>query len=225
MTSREHPNSPPSKKKVADGAGVGVHPFFSSKSATTTLGHFVSSPTTVCHYLHLDPFVQPKGENEAGPSRFKSGSPTKTHLPNSTSASASTSLPTDNGSETENKSKSKANRNGVEGKKIEIVFYDLDGTLIKTRTGSDFPTNRSDWQWWDPSVPTQLKKEWEQGKHLVVLSNQGDGREKVRSEWKAKLPLIAAKVSPASKLLAPLHTSASLMLPRWHICPSKKNEC
>ena len=81
-------------------------------------------------------------------------------------------------------------------RKIEIVFYDLDGTLIKTKNGgSGFPTSRTDWSWWDPSVPAKLKREWEEGKHLVVLSNQGDGRPKVRGEWKAKLPLIAAKVS------------------------------
>ena len=78
--------------------------------------------------------------------------------------------------------------------KITIVFYDLDGTLIKTRRGADFPANRQDWQWWDASVPETLKREREEGKHLVVLSNQGDGREKIRSEWRAKLPLIVAKV-------------------------------
>jgi hypothetical protein len=79
---------------------------------------------------------------------------------------------------------------------IEIVFYDLDVTLIKTRNkGSGFPTNRADWMWWDPSVPGRLKREWEEGKHLVVLSNQGGERPKVQEEWKAKLPLIAAKVS------------------------------
>jgi hypothetical protein len=76
------------------------------------------------------------------------------------------------------------------------VFYDLDGTLIKTKNGgSGFPTNRADWMWWDSCVPGRLKREWEEGKHLVVLSNQGDGRPKVRAEWKEKLPLIAAKVS------------------------------
>lgn len=82
-------------------------------------------------------------------------------------------------------------------RKIEMVFYDLDGTLIKTKNGgSGFPTSRTDWSWWDISVPAKLKREWEEGKHLVVLSNQGDGRPKVRGEWKAKLPLIAAKVCP-----------------------------
>jgi bifunctional polynucleotide phosphatase/kinase len=82
-------------------------------------------------------------------------------------------------------------------KPIEIVFYDLDGTLIKTRANtSGFPKDRADWQWWDPSVPGRLKREWEQGKHLVVLSNQGHTSPKVKAEWRAKLPLIAAKVIP-----------------------------
>jgi bifunctional polynucleotide phosphatase/kinase len=48
--------------------------------------------------------------------------------------------------------------------------------------------------WWDASVPERLKREWEEGKHLVALSNQGGERPKVQEEWKAKLPLIAAKV-------------------------------
>jgi len=88
---------------------------------------------------------------------------------------------------------------GEPSKKIEIVFYDLDGTLIKTlKSGSGFPTSRADWQWWDPCVPSRLRKEVEEGKHLVVLSNQADSRPKIRGEWKAKLPLIAAKVSSSA---------------------------
>ena len=42
----------------------------------------------------------------------------------------------------------------------------------------------------------------EEGKHLVVLSNQADSRPKIRAEWKAKLPLIAAKVG--SSTLCPI---------------------
>jgi bifunctional polynucleotide phosphatase/kinase len=88
---------------------------------------------------------------------------------------------------------------GESSKKIEVVFYDLDGTLIKTlKSGSGFPTSRADWQWWDLSVPGKLKREVEEGKHLVVLSNQADSRPKIRAEWKAKLPLIASKVCALS---------------------------
>jgi hypothetical protein len=97
------------------------------------------------------------------------------------------------------------NTSGESSKKIEIVFYDLDGTLIKTlKSGSGFPTSRADWQWGDPCVPGQLKRMVEEGKHLVVLSNQADSRPKIRAEWKAKLPLIAAKVSFLSLSFLPL---------------------
>ncbi|OXC68513.1 polynucleotide kinase 3'-phosphatase [Cryptococcus neoformans] len=79
-------------------------------------------------------------------------------------------------------------------KKIPVAFYDLDGTLIKTRSGNDFPKSRDDWMWWHPSVPEKLKQEWEDGTHLVVISNQGSKKPKIKSEWRAKLPLIAAKM-------------------------------
>jgi hypothetical protein len=38
----------------------------------------------------------------------------------------------------------------------------------------------------------------------VVISNQGDAREKIRKEWKAKVPLIAAKVGDATDLRSQL---------------------
>jgi len=83
----------------------------------------------------------------------------------------------------------------ISRKKVSVVFYDLDGTLIKTKTNAKFPTSRDDWAWWHPSVPNRLRREHEEGKHLIVISNQGDTREKIRREWKAKLPLITGKVS------------------------------
>ncbi|KIR51540.1 DNA 3'-phosphatase [Cryptococcus gattii Ru294] len=79
-------------------------------------------------------------------------------------------------------------------KRIPVAFYDLDGTLVKTRSGNDFPKSRDDWMWWHPSVPEKLKQEWEAGRHLVVISNQGSKKPKIKSEWRAKLPLIAAKM-------------------------------
>jgi len=88
--------------------------------------------------------------------------------------------------------------NGATGssiKKVSVVFYDLDGTLIKPKTGARFPTSRDDWVWWNPGVPKRLQKEHAEGKHLVVISNQADARPKIRSEWRAKLSLIAGKVS------------------------------
>ncbi|OCF78678.1 DNA 3'-phosphatase [Kwoniella mangroviensis CBS 8886] len=77
--------------------------------------------------------------------------------------------------------------------KVAVSFYDLDGTLIKPKSGAQFPKNRDDWVWWHSSVPKLLKKEHEEGRHLIVISNQGDPREKIKLEWRAKLSLIAKK--------------------------------
>ncbi|WVW80807.1 polynucleotide kinase 3'-phosphatase [Kwoniella bestiolae CBS 10118] len=78
--------------------------------------------------------------------------------------------------------------------KVAISFYDLDGTLIKPKSGAQFPKNRDDWVWWHSSVPELLKKEHEAGRHLIVISNQADPRDHIKSEWRAKLSLIAAKL-------------------------------
>ncbi|BEI84414.1 hypothetical protein CcaverHIS002_0410180 [Cutaneotrichosporon cavernicola] len=78
---------------------------------------------------------------------------------------------------------------------IQIVLYDLDGTLITTRSGKTFPKGSDDWKWWDDSVPNRLKQDHKDGKHVIVLSNQAFKGPKVRREWRGKLPLIAAKLS------------------------------
>jgi hypothetical protein len=40
----------------------------------------------------------------------------------------------------------------------KIAAFDLDGTLIKTRTGNIFPNGAADWKWWNDAVPTRLKE-------------------------------------------------------------------
>ena len=149
-----------------------VHPLFTG--GVKTLGTFLPSPPTLIHYLHLDPFASSPSTSTSPPSPSSSGSP----------------APLTDGLE------------GKKGKKITIVFYDLDGTLIKTRSGAKFPTGRDDWVWWHPSVPRRIAAEHEAGKHIVVISNQGDSREKIRREWRAKVPLIAAKVCTVGAMSA-----------------------
>lgn len=77
---------------------------------------------------------------------------------------------------------------------MQLVLYDLDGTLIVPRSGRGFPKGSDDWKWWNDTVPTRLKEDHEAGKHIVILSNQAFKAPKVRREWRGKLPLIAAKV-------------------------------
>lgn len=88
---------------------------------------------------------------------------------------------------------------------VTVVLYDLDGTLITPKGKNKFPKGSDDWRWWHDSVPGQLKKDVHAGKHVVVLSNQAFRGEKVRKEWRGKLPLIAAKVGCS---IVPVLTSA-----------------
>lgn len=43
-------------------------------------------------------------------------------------------------------------------KGVKIAAFDLDGTLISTKTGFIFPNGADDWKWWNDLVPTRLKE-------------------------------------------------------------------
>ncbi|OAX81901.1 polynucleotide kinase 3'-phosphatase [Emergomyces africanus] len=58
------------------------------------------------------------------------------------------------------------------GLKRRVAAFDLDSTLIATKSGRRFPTNERDWKWWSPSVPSKLKELNDEGYVVVVLSNQ-----------------------------------------------------
>jgi len=77
---------------------------------------------------------------------------------------------------------------------VVLVMYDLDGTLIRPKSGAKFPKSADDWVWWDASVPKQLKADVAAGRHVVVLSNQATKSPKLQRAWKEKIPLIATKV-------------------------------
>jgi bifunctional polynucleotide phosphatase/kinase len=81
---------------------------------------------------------------------------------------------------------------------VTLILYDLDGTLIKTKSGAKFPKGADDWVWWDASVPKRLKEDVAAGRHVIMLSNQGSRSVKNKKAWKEKIPLIAEKVSQES---------------------------
>ncbi|XP_058065579.1 uncharacterized protein F21D5.5 [Anopheles bellator] len=65
----------------------------------------------------------------------------------------------------------------------KIAAYDMDGTLIKTRSGNVFPKSIDDWQIAFPEVPGKLKSLNKSGFKLVILTNQaGIGKGKLRIE-------------------------------------------
>lgn len=43
-------------------------------------------------------------------------------------------------------------------KNRKIAAFDLDSTLIKTKSGNTFPRSATDWQWWNTVVPGKLRE-------------------------------------------------------------------
>ncbi len=76
--------------------------------------------------------------------------------------------------------------------KVSVAAFDLDGTLIKPKTGKRYPSDQYDWQFCSPSVAAKVRSAHERGYTVVILSNQGGislkrGNAKRMEQWKEKL--------------------------------------
>jgi bifunctional polynucleotide phosphatase/kinase len=54
----------------------------------------------------------------------------------------------------------------------KIAGFDLDGTIIKTKSGKKFPTNKNDWEYAFDNVREKLIDISKEGYQLVIISNQ-----------------------------------------------------
>ncbi|MCJ1308396.1 hypothetical protein MMC25_002049 [Agyrium rufum] len=68
------------------------------------------------------------------------------------------------------KTTSKSNGTNTRSK---IAAFDFDSTLIQTSSGNVFGRDAADWKWWDASVPSTLRKLWDDGYIIAIVSNQG----------------------------------------------------
>ncbi|KAF8577048.1 PNK3P-domain-containing protein [Ramaria rubella] len=76
----------------------------------------------------------------------------------------------------------------------KVAAWDLDGTLIKTSSGNNFPRDKSDWMWWRSSIPNKIKELHKEGFTIVIFSNQASSKKKSIDEWKLKIPAIASQL-------------------------------
>ncbi|EPX70591.1 DNA kinase/phosphatase Pnk1 [Schizosaccharomyces octosporus yFS286] len=61
---------------------------------------------------------------------------------------------------------------GTPRKSSKIATFDLDGTLIKTKSGRVFAKDGGDWLWWHPNVVPTLRKLDSEGYSIIIFSNQ-----------------------------------------------------
>lgn len=79
----------------------------------------------------------------------------------------------------------------------KIAAFDMDGTLIKTKTGKVHPVDINDWQIAFPTVAQKLQELITQDFKIVILSNQapiGNGRVKIE-DFKKKIEAIVSKLN------------------------------
>lgn len=85
---------------------------------------------------------------------------------------------------------------GVRGSS-KIAAYDMDGTLILTKSGRVFPKDMYDWQLAFPEVKSKLSQLSRDGYKIVIITNQGGigtGRTK-SSEFKSKIEKIGSALN------------------------------
>ncbi|CAN0423965.1 unnamed protein product, partial [Pylaiella littoralis] len=73
-----------------------------------------------------------------------------------------------------------------------IAAFDMDGTLIKTKSGKRFGDAKDDWRLWHGSIPVVLRKWYDRGYKVAIISNQmGVGTGKVDQKMlQAKVRLV-----------------------------------
>eukprot|EP00403_Amphidinium_massartii_P025160 CAMPEP_0178396230 /NCGR_PEP_ID=MMETSP0689_2-20121128/13624_1 /TAXON_ID=160604 /ORGANISM="Amphidinium massartii, Strain CS-259" /LENGTH=542 /DNA_ID=CAMNT_0020016903 /DNA_START=39 /DNA_END=1667 /DNA_ORIENTATION=+ len=54
-----------------------------------------------------------------------------------------------------------------------VAGYDMDSTLIETKSGKTFPQSKDDWKLWNEAVPGKLQELHKSGHKIVILTNQG----------------------------------------------------
>ena len=61
---------------------------------------------------------------------------------------------------------------GTNEQRSKIAMFDLDGTIIKTKSGKIFPKDNDDWEFLNPTIPKRLQDLHREGYSIYILTNQ-----------------------------------------------------
>ncbi|KAI8638071.1 polynucleotide kinase 3 phosphatase-domain-containing protein [Parasitella parasitica] len=90
-----------------------------------------------------------------------------------------------------------------EAARSKIAAFDLDGTLISTKSGRVFAKDENDWRWWDPTIPKRIDALYNEGYKIVIFSNQnGLNSDKKTKGFQFKIEAILNQVSSPVLVMA-----------------------
>ncbi|XP_018568301.1 uncharacterized protein F21D5.5 [Anoplophora glabripennis] len=112
--------------------------------------------------------------------------------------------------------------------KAKIAAFDVDGTIIKTKSGARFPKDGDDWQLYIQDIPHHLKKLNDDEFKIVFFTNQsGIGKDSKKiKEFKRKIENIVSKISlPIQVFIATGKSAYRKPVPgMWNVLVDEKND-
>jgi bifunctional polynucleotide phosphatase/kinase len=82
----------------------------------------------------------------------------------------------------------------------KLAVFDLDGTLIKTKSGKKFPEDSSDWKWWSPDVIPRLGQ-LVNDYGLIIVTNQAGAGESAKSRTRSNPDDILHRIAEVFRVL------------------------
>lgn len=91
-----------------------------------------------------------------------------------------------------------------DGKERKLACFDLDQTLIDTKSGYKFPKDAQDWRWKYCNVKTKLNSYFDKGFDIVIITNQAGIKSSVvkMNEFKTKIETIEKDLTDTYPLLS-----------------------